>query len=88
MRARLSGAMAWIGATLGVLAVVAAGASVWPNGGIPAWPAGSLGLAAAAALAFKGDVRPRALGTLCACAAVLVCGLELSGLWAIGMVLS
>lgn len=88
MRTRLSGAMAWVGATLGVLAVVAALASLWPDGGIPAWPAGSLGLAAAAALAFKGDVRPRALGTLCACTAVLACGLELSGLWAIGKVLS
>lgn len=88
MRARLSGAMAWVGATLGVLAVVAAVASLWPDGGIAAWPAGSLGLAATAALAFKGDVRPRALGTLCACTAVLACGLELSGLWAVGEVLS
>ncbi|MGH1341158.1 MAG: hypothetical protein ACRBN8_06380 [Nannocystales bacterium] len=88
MRARLSGAMAWLGATLGVLAAAAALASLWPDGGIPAWPAGSLGLAAAAALTFKGDVRPRALGTLCACSAMLACGLELSGLWAISEVLS
>ena len=80
--------MAWVGATTGVLAVVAALASLWPDGGIPAWPAGSLGLTAAAALAFKGDVRPRALGTLCACTAMFVCGLELSGLWVIGKVLS
>lgn len=87
MRTRLSGAMAWVGATLGVLAVTAALASLWPDGGIPAWPAGSLGLAAVAALAFKGDVRPRALGTLCACTAVLACGLELSGLRAIAGVL-
>ncbi len=87
MRTRLSGAMAWVGAALGVLAVVAALASLWPGGGIPAWPAGSLGLAAAAALLFEGDVRPRAVGTLCACTAVLACGLELSGLWAIGVVL-
>lgn len=88
MRARFEGAMAWVGATLGVLSVVAALASLWPDGGIPAWPAGSLGLAAAAALTFKGDVRPRALGTLCACTAMLACGLELSGLWAVGAVLS
>lgn len=87
MRARLEGAMAWVGAGLGVLAVLAALASLWPNAGVPAWPAGSLGLAAVAALTFEGDVRPRALGTLCACTAMLACSLELTGLWAIGKVI-
>lgn len=84
MRTRLEGAMAWVGAVLGVCAVLAALASLWPNGGVPAWPAGSLGAVAVAVLAFEGDVRPRALGTLCACTAMLACSLELAGLWVIG----
>gem|GEM_PF-6575631 len=79
--------MAWVGALLGVLAVAAALASLWPGGGFPAWPAGSLGLAALSALAFEGDVRPRALGTLCACTATLACTLELTGLWMVGKVI-
>ena len=87
MRARLEGVMAWVGAVLGVLAVLAALAALWPNAGVPAWPAGSLGLLAAAALTIEGDVRPRALGTLCACTALLACGLELTGLWVIGQVI-
>jgi len=87
MRARLQGPLAWVGAILGVFALTAALASLWPDAQVPAWPAGSLGLAALAALAFEGDVRPRALGTLCACTAMVACSLELAGLWVIGEVL-
>ncbi len=87
MRAHLDGVMAWVGAGFGVAAVVAALASLWPAGEVPAWPAGTLGLLALAALSFEGDVRPRALGTLCASTATLVCGVELAGLWAVGQVI-
>lgn len=87
MRERLRGSIAWIGALLGVTAVALAIASAWPDAGVPAWPAGTLGLLAAGALTFRGDVRPRALGTLCACTAMVFCSLELTGLWVIGKAL-
>ena len=87
MRGHLRGAMAWVAAGLGLGAVAAAMASLWPGGGVPAWPAGSLGLAALAAVSFEGDVRPRALATLCASTATLACALELTGLWAVGKVI-
>lgn len=85
---RAHGSMAWVCAGLGLLAVAAGLASLWPGGGVAAWPAGTLGILALAASSFRGDVRPRALGTICASTAVVMCTLELAGLWALDKVIS
>ncbi len=87
MRAVASGAMAWVCAVLGIAALSAALGSLWPSGGIPAWPAGTLGLLALAAAAFRGDILPKSAGTLCASTAILLCSLELGGLWLVARVI-
>lgn len=79
--------MAWVCAALGISAILAALASLWPAAGVPAWPAGTLGLLALAASAFRGDVRPRALGTLCASTAMVFCTLEVGALWTLARVI-
>ncbi len=87
MRAHLGGAMAWICAALGSSAILADRASLWPSAAVPAWPAGTLGLLALAACGFQGDIRPRALGTLCASSAVALCTLEVGALWTLARVI-
>ena len=87
MRATSSGAMAWVCAALGLAALTAAVASLWPSAGVPAWPGATLGLLALAAGCFRGDIRLKAPGTLCASTAVVLMTVELTGLWALGRIL-
>lgn len=72
-------------AGLGVLALLAAMASLWPGLAIPAWPAGTLALAALALATLRGRVLPNALGTLCGAFALLLMSAEVGALWAMAL---
>ena len=72
-------------AGLGVLALLAAMASLWPGLQVPAWPAGTLSLAALALAAMPGRVLPKALGTLCGAFALLLVSAEIGALWVMAL---
>jgi hypothetical protein len=72
-------------AGLGVLALLAAMASLWPGLALPAWPAGTLALTALALAALPGRVVPTALGTLCGAFALLLMSAEVGALWAMAL---
>jgi hypothetical protein len=82
MAARLPAAAT---AGLGVLALVAAMASLWPGLDVPAWPAGTLAIAALALAWLPGGVRPKALGTLSAALSLLLVAAEVGALWAVAL---
>jgi hypothetical protein len=68
-------------ALVAVAAVAAAGASLWPGLGAPAWPAASLGLAALAMAAHDGPIAPRASATVLGMAATATGWAQLVLLW-------
>ncbi len=70
-------------AALGVLAVAAGLASLWPDLHVPAWPAGTLALPALGLAWLRGPVVPKALGTLCGAFALVLVSLEVGALWAV-----
>jgi hypothetical protein len=74
-------------AGLGLLALVAAMASLWPGLAVPAWPAGTVAVPALALAWLPGSVLPKALGTLCSAFALFVVTAEIGALWAVAAAL-
>ena len=72
-----------LSAVLGASAIAAAMASFWPGLHFPAWPAGTLALAALAFACLRGPVLPKAVGTLSGALALLLVSLEVGALWAV-----
>ena len=77
-----------IGALLGGLALLALLASLWPSAGVPAWPAGMLGLLALGCAMIPGHVVPRAIASLAGFVGFTGALAQIALLWTVAGVLA
>ena len=73
---------AWGSLALGLLALAWLPASLWPDAGLPAWPAVSLGLLAVLVSWGRGGALLRSLGGIAGLLAAAVGAAQIAVLWA------
>lgn len=73
---------AWGTLALGLLALGWVPASLWPEAGLPAWPAVSLGLLAVLVSWGRGGALLRGLGGIAGLLAAMAGGAQIAVLWA------
>ncbi|HET6583196.1 MAG TPA: hypothetical protein VFG69_07110 [Nannocystaceae bacterium] len=79
--ARATVVRAWAAAAVGLGAVVATIAALWPALGVPAWPGASLGCGAAALALGPGPIAPKAVATLLGTGAATLGVGQIAMLW-------